>query len=151
MWLTVLVALSKKDSTLTRTGRPSPLRLRRIIPGPGSSDLWLTARSRPRRPRAKRSSGQDFLCPVLSAAFSTVTGSATPVTCAGVKTRPRRRRDGQRPLLRADHLPGLDQAVEDGPPRASVGQLTGRDTENLELRLALAEAGLPVHLGLDLR
>src|SRR3954470_1140767 len=35
-----------------------------LIPGPGSSDLWLTARSRPRRPRAKRSSGQDFPCPV---------------------------------------------------------------------------------------
>src|SRR5689334_19396631 len=57
---------------------------------------------------------------------------------------PRLARDGQRSVLRADHLPGLDQAVEDGPPRASVGQLTGRDIEDLELRLALAEAGLPV-------
>ena len=35
-----------------------------LIPGPGSPDLWLTAQSRPRRPRAKRSSGQDFPCPV---------------------------------------------------------------------------------------
>src|SRR3954454_22218738 len=76
---------------------------------------------------------------------STVSRVAAPATCAGAG------RDGQRPVLRAGHLSGLDQTVEDGPPRALVGQLTGRHSENLELRLALAEAGLPVHLGLDLR
>src|SRR3954454_21598857 len=44
---------------------PTPYPLRgHVIPGPGSSDLWLTARSRLGRPRAKRSSGQDFPCPV---------------------------------------------------------------------------------------
>src|SRR3954451_23405149 len=35
-------------------------RQRGLIPGLESSDLWLTARSRPRRPRRRRSTGQDF-------------------------------------------------------------------------------------------
>src|SRR3954453_11316217 len=70
----------KTSATITVASKTKPiqsvLRLRapsaravaepaEVIPGPGSPDLWLTARSRPRRPRAKRSSGQDFLCPVL--------------------------------------------------------------------------------------
>src|SRR3954454_18924638 len=39
-------------------------RTRTLIPGLESSDLWLIARSRTGRPWAKRSSGQDFACPV---------------------------------------------------------------------------------------
>src|SRR3954454_17211316 len=89
---------------------------REVIPGPGSSDLWLTARSRPRRPRAKRSSGQDFPCPVSDPAIV----ARKPTNAAG--------RPAAEPVERRAGAEGNagQQRTRRAQDRASVSQVLGR-------------------------